>query len=468
MVPPSESIPLPATFSNTFLMETSSRSMTSPNNETDSPIVTPTPNNFHTVPPHPPIMSTDIGTATSVDSITDEPFPHTCPICGLEVFSDDTQLTAHVNTHLDQSEAAASLAAAEQLSAESCFPPTEASAKNTREEGPAERMLREVEERDRALAAAIFVSEGAKLNTATSLERSLSESAEHFFPNIMPQIITIFEPNELWSRHRTHLCSTLDLYSSNITGLGWDCGYRNIQMLFSCLLRDTESKTVLLSFGISEVPSIPEIAGRIEEAWKRGFDPEGAANFGACLIDKEVWIGATEAFILFRSLKMNAFVVDFETRTENERRGMFAWILKHFEETCNGRNCYMHKKGKFVSNKTCLVCPLFCQWQGHSITIVGAEKSKRGDVVLVILDPSRGFFDQLMTHIGSPPRFVRRTVNHVQFTQPRFQFVLILPNTKSPSTSSVTSPVTTTTVNDANETKESRRGVLRFLRRTPS
>lgn len=357
-----------------------------------------------------------------------------CPVCEIEISGDTAEFQQHVNKHLDENEEEESRKIAESLhygnkKGNSSETPKPASVGVLL--GPTERMIQEQEDGDAALASAIAAADGLHARNANivapSLRGSLSDSAEHFYPNILSKIFPPYDTMDGMLRKKLHICSKLDLFSSNVAGLGWDCGFRNIQMLFSALIYHPELKYVLRCAGISEVPSVPEIAGRIEDAWKKGFDPEGAATFGGSLLDKEVWIGATEVYVLLRSIGCAAFVKDFETPTITEKRAMFEYIFTHFEQWCNGRNCSLHNRGLLGTRKPCLVPPIFFQWQGHSITIVGVDKARGGEVVLIVLDPSRGFYVSLLEHRTPRAHLVRRTVDHPQFAQPRFQMVSLPP-----------------------------------------
>ncbi|KAI0565545.1 Peptidase C78 [Gracilaria domingensis] len=352
-----------------------------------------------------------------------------CPICDRSFPGNLPELERHVNQHLDVDEQNASAAAAQHLAlaenaaASQSSPngvlydddeiqkgvdPARAISRHVhptdidrvlqhhhdeiyKGEDPARAILQQVEQSDAELARAIAAGDQPQTSSSQLPEDSrFADCVEHCYVNIIRKImpnIDLFDQ----SRKTIHLASRLDFYSSNLAGFGWDCGFRNIQMLFSSLLYEPASAAILAEADIKEVPSIPEIAAGIENAWSKGFDPEGAANFDGSLTDKEVWIGATEAFVLFRSLNLNAFVTDFETPTDSERKLMFQWIFKHFEKCCGARNCSLHLPRKARVAPKAVVCPIFCQWQGHSLTIVGAEKTRNGDIFLVVLDPSRAF-----------------------------------------------------------------------------
>ena len=59
----------------------------------------------------------------------------------------------------------------------------------------------------------------------------------------------------------------------NRYGHSWSCGYRNIQMLVSSLMKRELFKNVLFN-GNGDIPSIKDIQIWIEKAWNDGFDPE--------------------------------------------------------------------------------------------------------------------------------------------------------------------------------------------------
>ncbi|CAN8073605.1 unnamed protein product [Agarophyton chilense] len=294
-------------------------------------------------------------------------------------------------------------------------------------EDPARLILQQLEQSDAELARAITAADAAphpssKLPLTHS---SFADSIEHCYLNVIRKIMPNIDMFDQ-SRKAIHLSSRLDLYSSNLAGLGWDCGYRNIQIIFSALLYEPASAAILAEAHFKEVPSIPEIAASIESAWSKGYDPEGAAHFEHTLTDKEAWIGATEAFVLFRALNFNVFITNFETPTDSERKLMFQWIFKHFDKCCSGRNCSLHLPRKALATSKPLVCPIFCQWQGHSLTIVGAEKTRNGDFFLVVLDPSRGFYASVTDPRHTDTSIFLRDVKHPQFSHPRFQLVSIM------------------------------------------
>lgn len=63
--------------------------------------------------------------------------------------------------------------------------------------------------------------------------------------------------------------------------------------------------TCLLSIILDmSVPCIPKIQSMIEDAWKEGFDPQGASQLNNRLQGTKAWIGACEIYTLLTSLRI--------------------------------------------------------------------------------------------------------------------------------------------------------------------
>ncbi|XP_007440122.1 zinc finger with UFM1-specific peptidase domain protein [Python bivittatus] len=108
--------------------------------------------------------------------------------------------------------------------------------------------------------------------------------------------------NECKDIKHTWLSTGVDHFHCSLGDRGWGCGYRNFQMLFSSLLRNSSYKDCLKDN--SSVPCIPKIQTSIEDAWKEGFDPQGASHFNSRLQGTKAWIGACEIYSLLTSLRL--------------------------------------------------------------------------------------------------------------------------------------------------------------------
>lgn len=179
---------------------------------------------------------------------------------------------------------------------------------------------------------------------------------------------------------RSILCTYIDHYGSSSYDSGWGCGYRNTQMLLSCLIKRDDYKQCLHKFWenrdvVSDaIPSIKNLQLFIQKAWAEGFDCTGAEQLGHSLLGTKKWIGATEVATLLSYLKIRCLLVDFHTPTgsNSTHPEIFKWVKTHFQ---NALQCGF-------------VAPLLLQHQGHSRTIIGVEEEGNGIVNLLILDPS--------------------------------------------------------------------------------
>ncbi|CAM0146342.1 unnamed protein product [Urochloa decumbens] len=208
---------------------------------------------------------------------------------------------------------------------------------------------------------------------------------------------------------------------------GWGCGWRNIQMLSSHLLKQRPEAREVLFGGSGFVPDIPSLQRWLEIAWDKNFDTIGSNHFHNNVYGAKKWIGTTECATLFRSFGLRARVVDFDSTESSGLQGkngkraagqvqgpmdkfviknnppksssescreddesmrgqqvLVDWIWNYFASECSDK---FTRPRVTVSNKT----PLYFQHQGHSRTIVGIQKKKgRGSqdqYTLLILDP---------------------------------------------------------------------------------
>ncbi|KAF0895378.1 hypothetical protein E2562_012408 [Oryza meyeriana var. granulata] len=217
---------------------------------------------------------------------------------------------------------------------------------------------------------------------------------------------------------------------------GWGCGWRNIQMLSSYLLKQRPEAREALFGGAGFVPDIPSLQRWLEIAWDNNFDTLGSSHFHNKVYGAKKWIGTTECAALLRSFGLRARVVDFDSTESSDlpskngkhvpkqvRGPMDKFVIKNVtprstsselcrEDAENMRgqqvlvdwiwNYFASKRSDkldnsrrvFVSDKT----PLYFQHQGHSRTIVGIQKQNgqcgnQERFALLILDPGHGTSD---------------------------------------------------------------------------
>ncbi|KAL9263290.1 Zinc finger-containing ubiquitin peptidase 1-like protein [Drosera capensis] len=221
---------------------------------------------------------------------------------------------------------------------------------------------------------------------------------------------------------RSVLSGCVDHFQSIASeGVGWTCGWRNIQMLTSHLImRRPEARDVLFG-GCGFVPDIGSLQRWLEVAWEKGFDVLGCDDFNGKIYGSNRWIGTTECAALLRSFGLRARIVDFDskqnegskhvhgpmdkfvTRTKANNSGkpnksndfssrksrsyqvLIDWVWTYFSG-CKPNDPYQQRVA--VSDKM----PLYFQHNGHSRTIVGVQVKHQMDGMkqynLLILDPS--------------------------------------------------------------------------------
>ncbi|KAI7862113.1 peptidase family C78-domain-containing protein [Spinellus fusiger] len=183
------------------------------------------------------------------------------------------------------------------------------------------------------------------------------------------------------SAHVT-LCSPwIDYVTSRLWDTGWDCGYRNCQMLMSFLQRHPLTHPF--------VPRVPSVAGLqqlLEAAWKQGYDPIGYSQLKT-VYKTHRWIGTTEVYTMLAFLGIHSTILDFHQPKEH----LLDWIQAYYakEETSSTSSTtttdHHHRP------------PLYLQYSGHSVLVIGVH-STQTTRQLLILDAQRHFFRRFRNH----------------------------------------------------------------------
>ncbi|CAB9529001.1 zinc finger with UFM1-specific peptidase domain [Seminavis robusta] len=198
----------------------------------------------------------------------------------------------------------------------------------------------------------------------------------------------------------------------------WSCGFRNTQMLLSALVPllppshpfftavahiygqvpdHVYTSNIATDTDLLVLPSLDQLQKEYERSWQEGFDPDGAKHFNHTLVGRQSWIGAVEVGFLFAFWRLDATVVQF-IRCLPSRRLLPAFLFSYFQTAPPSFN---HKTAATV--RTCLdwaeqnydtakdktaaeifgtaatktfettILPLYLQWEGHSVTVVGIE-----------------------------------------------------------------------------------------------
>lgn len=147
----------------------------------------------------------------------------------------------------------------------------------------------------------------------------------------------------------TILCGFVDHFQSSPSeDFGWGCGWRNIQMLSSHLLKQHQEAREVLYGGSGFVPDIPSLQRWLEIAWQRGFDKQGSEDFDRAIYGKRNWIGTTECATLFRSFGVRARIVDFISR-DSRSNGVGNYVSKMSLQVYGPMDRYLSKKKNDIS-----------------------------------------------------------------------------------------------------------------------
>ncbi|XP_029360089.1 zinc finger-containing ubiquitin peptidase 1 isoform X2 [Echeneis naucrates] len=328
-----------------------------------------------------------------------------CPICSV-IYNDSFSLQEHVELHLDHQAASGSatvgslgsdLKLATQLQQEEEQQWRHEAAQQEREDFKKLQMQfgldgkggyrRQMERTMEKAVARGHMGAAEFHHRKAEMMESLASGVDDGRTRTMGVTRVLYEYYQTESRDVAHvwLSADTDHYSSSAGDKGWGCGYRNLQMLISCLLRVDMYLPYLQE---RVVPSIPQLQRMIEEAWRAGLDPQGASHFNQKLQGTRAWIGATEIYSLLISLGISAHIIDFHRPTgpRDTHPQLFDWVKQYY--------CDPSRSSRLPPSviQTSLP-PLYLQHEGHSRSIVGLEQKKNGSLCLLVLDPGSSSSD---------------------------------------------------------------------------
>ncbi|KAL3757811.1 hypothetical protein ACHAWU_008926 [Discostella pseudostelligera] len=206
-------------------------------------------------------------------------------------------------------------------------------------------------------------------------------------------------------------------------------------MLLSSLMptllhHSTSSSCASFSQG---VPCIEEIQRTTEKLWRQGYDIRNALHHEYKLVGKKTWIGAVEVWSYLSFMRIDSIIVQFIKTSQNRALlGRFAWA--YFNRVCHTFGCSCcqsssgHRKSRLDGAGSggvegdppplaspiltsleyadhllrevtkpnnvvvddfhqpqhrcqCSIPPLYLQWEGHSVTVVGIKRMKCDNIV---------------------------------------------------------------------------------------
>jgi monoamine oxidase len=196
----------------------------------------------------------------------------------------------------------------------------------------------------------------------------------------------------------------------------WSCGFRNLQMIFSAILPHVPANHVMFHriprrSPTPCIPSLLQLQQHMEAAWHEGFDANGARHYGYQMVGRfghGAKIGAVDAANLLRYLGIDATVVQFIKCRES--RSILSKFIKSYFSKQTGKDgclfcCRTSCNSKISVNEIlettswpsdifvkpacqCPLLPLYLQWKGHSVTVVGFDEVG-GEQYLLVFDPQQ-------------------------------------------------------------------------------
>ncbi|KAI2496498.1 ubiquitinyl hydrolase [Fragilaria crotonensis] len=182
----------------------------------------------------------------------------------------------------------------------------------------------------------------------------------------------------------------------------WSCGYRNVQMLLSAL--------------IPLLPSDHPYHQCVPASLRRSdLGVAGARHYQGTIVDKDDKIGAIEALSILAAVRLDTVVLQF-IKTHESRRLLSPFIWSYFGKRagCDCRSSITsisepHRPSAWIATNlldyaatlpkeevehnltcTCPSVPLYLQWEGHSVTVIGIRKiDGDAEYQLLILDPAK-------------------------------------------------------------------------------
>jgi hypothetical protein len=325
-------------------------------------------------------------------------------------------------------------------SSDDCGPPTSRKRPAASAHGESEGNKKPSATTEESQFASECISRGTVVQIATTTARlpfvnseDANDGVTTVTDGILPAITGLQESHS----NAMHTC-TLDHMLFIQQSDKWSCGFRNAQMMLSAILPllsgdhayfsnvPSSLKPIPGSPSLVPIPSLRELQDFIERSWRDGFDARGAQHYRNRLVGRAEWIGAVEVCSMLAYLHIDSVVVQFiSCQASRKLLGPFVWAyfsgsISSGCQTCRPQACEdvaqellaavsscaaaaVTKNGHGVPSNAgqracdCSLLPLFLQWKGHSVTVVGIEKkaakttttpfSGPDDFDLILFDP---------------------------------------------------------------------------------
>lgn len=257
---------------------------------------------------------------------------------------------------------------------------------------------------------------------AVNFDESTEEKDLPFVRSIGARIARALISNSGHDVRRAHLCGDLDFFASH-TAAGPDIAARNVAMMLSSLLGHEKVGDALRAAGVFDAPNPAEVARLVQAACARGYDSCEPEALGHNVTGKG--LTSVQVAMLLHGVGIRAHVKSFDNTSGIARKRFLDWVLSYFESMSGGVNALTGESTKKTGGRC--VAPIFLQWEGHSVTVCGAERTHKGETRILVLDPAAPAADAVCEGELPTDLFcLRRGESHQQLQAPtRLQVVFL-------------------------------------------
>lgn len=218
-------------------------------------------------------------------------------------------------------------------------------------------------------------------------------------PYLLPALAQLLECDQ--TVDKVYLCHPAIVHIAKLPREGGFCGYRNLQMLLSYIRGAMAQGHEHFP---QQTPGILQLQDLIESAWDAGINPEGRIETGG-VKDTRKYIGTPEVQAVCLLLGIDCRADVCLTQEAKAVKPAHEQLLDLVEA------CFEKAGTESGKVRKTVLPPMYFQQRGHSLTVVGLEKSKDGHRILLVFDPAyrpSPAIQKLLGHSSSRPTSKRQ------------------------------------------------------------
>ncbi|KAF2731227.1 DUF1671-domain-containing protein [Polyplosphaeria fusca] len=224
------------------------------------------------------------------------------------------------------------------------------------------------------------LANGPKITVVNRIGRDGRLITQEVVQNETPGIIPILAQLSSLDRsvREAYYCHPAAVHITKTPKEGGFCGYRNIQMLVSYIQGARAQGHEEFP---GRTPGILRLQDMIEKGWDKKINEIGRKQTGG-IRNTRKYIGTPEAHTLFLSCEIDCGVELFFDSTDESiqaHEALLSAVESYYTQANADDGSKVHKT---------LLPPIYLQYEGHSLTIVGLECHKNGSRNLMVFDPS--------------------------------------------------------------------------------